>query len=184
MDGTAAVANGSGVIFEAGSTGNTIGGLTTTPGTGAGNLVSGNTSAGVYVLDSGGNLVEGNLIGTDLTGSTALANVDDGIVLQQSSNDTIGGTAAVARNVISGNDAVNVELYYSSDETVEGNLIGTNATGEAAISNGVDGIVLNGGADNSVGGTAAGAGNVISGNADYGVLVFGAVRLTISFWGT
>ena len=82
MTGKVALGNNSvdaefagGVLLYLGASGNTIGGLTATPGTGAGNLISGNIYTGVW-LDSAGpdNLVAGNLIGTDVTGSVALGN--------------------------------------------------------------------------------------------------------------
>ncbi len=174
-DGTAAVPNGSGVIFEAGSTGNTIGGLTATPGTGTGNVISGNTGQGVYVLDSGGNLIEGNLIGTDLAGSTALANGIEGIVLDGSNNDTIGGIVNGARNVISGNGTYNVYVFDASDETIEGNDVGTDVTGSFALTTITEiGIQVAGSSsDNLIGGTAPGAGNVIAGNSEFGVNLYG-----------
>ena len=54
VTGTAAIANGNdGVEIDTGATGNTIGGLTSTPGTGAGNVISGNTSDGVEITGSG-----------------------------------------------------------------------------------------------------------------------------------
>ena len=53
----------------------------------------------------------------------------------------------------------------SSDNLVEGNLIGTNAAGTAAVGNGDSGVLIDGGsANNTIGGTAIGAGNMISGN--------------------
>ena len=92
--GTAAIPNGGdGIESTNGATGNTIGGLTTIPGTGAGNLVSGNAGDGVYVDGGGDNLVEGNLIGTDVTGQVAVANGVDGVLANGAPGNTIGGTA-------------------------------------------------------------------------------------------
>ena len=162
--GTAAVKSGTGVEINFGATGNTIGGLTTTPGTGAGNLISGSAGSGVYLNTTSSNLVEGNLIGTNLVGSTALANADDGVVLELSSNDTIGGTAAGARNVIGGNAVYDVYLDGASDETVQGNYVGTDVSGSTALSTTTQyGILLLNSSDNLIGGSVACAGNVISG---------------------
>ncbi len=79
--GTVAIGNGTGVEIDTDASGNTIGGLTATPGTAAGNVISGNYDAGVEVVEAGGNLIEGNLIGTDTTGSTALGNDNYGVEL-------------------------------------------------------------------------------------------------------
>ena len=97
VSGQFAIPNGMGIYLEAGVTDNTIGGLATTPGTGAGNVISGNTNAGVDITGTGtaGNVVVGNLIGTNAAGTAALANVQDGILIQSGgSNNTIGGGQA------------------------------------------------------------------------------------------
>ncbi len=182
--GSAAIGNGStGVILVNGTTNDTIGFA------GAGNVISGNgfagKNSGVDITGSGtsDNVVAGNYLGTDVTGSIALPNADDGVALFNSaSNDTIGGTAAGEGNLISGNNFGGVELFTSaSDNLVTGNDIGVNAAGTGALGNAVYGvsIVSNGqgeGADttdnNSIGGTAPGAGNVIANNSK-GVVVTG-----------
>ena len=56
------------------------------------------------------NLVEGNLIGTDNTGTTALPNGQVGVMISASSTNTIGGTTSLARNVISGNSGSGVSV--------------------------------------------------------------------------
>ena len=89
-----ATGNGQGNIPAIEITGakNTIGGTTATPGTGAGNLISGNGGAGVGLTSSAtGNLVEGNLIGTDINGTSILTNYRGGVSVAGSAN-TIGGT--------------------------------------------------------------------------------------------
>src|SRR5262249_14976730 len=97
--GSAAVANGSYGIWVNGGTGNTIGGTTSA----ARNLISGNSGNGIEI-DSGSTLVEGNYIGTNAAGTTALHNGGIGINVTAASN-TIGGTTAGSRNVVSGNGA-------------------------------------------------------------------------------
>ncbi len=95
------------VIQSAGNTGtgdNTIGGLTSTPGTGAGNVISGNTDTGLAIGGSSDNLVEGNIIGADQAGTGAVPNGTGGVTISPDSpENTIGGTAAGAGNLISGN---------------------------------------------------------------------------------
>ncbi len=167
-DGETALGNRDDDIgIDDGATGNTIGGLTTKPGTGAGNLLSGSIFGnGINMQGGGGNLVEGNLIGTDLAGTTALSNMYDGIRLQSSSGDTIGGAAAGAGNIISGSGQFNLWLYGASDETIQGNYIGTDITGSFAVDTSTyAGIEILSSSGNLIGGTAPGAGNVVSGNS-------------------
>jgi titin len=113
------------------------------------------------------NLVAGNRIGTDSTGTTApSSNQRIGVyILGSGSGNTVGGTTAAARNVISGNTQNGILIGAgpgSTNNLIEGNYIGTNAAGTAAMSDG-GGVVIQT-AGNTVGGTAAGAGNLISGN--------------------
>jgi titin len=139
------------------------------------NVISGNTLDGILIQGSG-NSVQGNLIGTDPTGSTALGN-GIGVAIEMPSN-TIGGSTAAARNIISGNTNCGVELLAlastgeaGNDNLIEGNYIGTNANGNAAVPN-YDGVVIGESFGSTVGGTLAGAGNLISGNTNYGVAIF------------
>ena len=160
-----------GVGLAVGSTRSLIGGLTA----GAGNVVSGNGSGGVAL--SGENTFQGNMVGTDVTGLLALGNDGDGVVSGAgSAANTIGGTAAAARNVISNNGGVGVHLL-GPGHTVQGNFIGTDATGTHRMGNGGGaffhaGIVLNGADHAQIGGTKPGAGNLISGNLGHGIRIF------------
>ena len=130
--GTAALGNnevGFGVYIQ-NATGNTVGGTVA----GSGNVISGNTASGVDLGISSANVIEGNFIGTDHTGEKPLGNAGSGVYALQSSANTIGGTTAAARNVISANGGSGVELYSSSNNLVEGDYIGTDATGTTAYS--------------------------------------------------
>jgi titin len=138
-----------------------------------GNLISGNGNGdGILIEDAGstGNLVQGNFIGTNLAGTAALANGSAGVDITSSAN-TVGGTAAGAGNVISGNGGSGVVFAVAgtTGNLVAGNLIGTNSTGTAALANSNDGVDIINSSANTVGGTAAGAGNVISGNGGDGI---------------
>ncbi len=165
---------GYGVEIDNGGTGNTIGGTTA----GARDVISG-YDLGVDLDDASGNVVEGDYIGTDTSGGNAVGN-DVGITIYAgSTNNTIGGTIAGARDVISGNgDGIDIAYSISggaaaSDTVVEGDYIGTNATGTAAVPNDGNGILIfEGPSDNTIGGTAAGSQNVISGNTYDGVSLF------------
>jgi titin len=166
--GSAAVANGGSGIDIEGSASNTIGGK----GAGAGNLISGNGGDGIdIVFGATANVVQGNKIGTDATGTTAVGNLGDGVHIGTSSN-TIGGMVAGAGNLISGNGLYGIEIEGGATANlVQGNKIGTDAAGTAAVANGQSGVGIFG-SQNTVGGAAAGAGNLISGNTRNGILVF------------
>ena len=167
--GTAAVPNGdSGVLIDCNSNHNTIGG--TTPG--SGNVLSGNGFRGVHISGASGNLVEGNVIGTNAAGTAVIPNDYTGVLIDgDSNNNTIGGTAARAGNSISGNLECGVHISEdSSGNLVEGNVIGTNGAATGAQGNALYGVLIDdGSADNTIGGTSARAGNLISGNGFGGV---------------
>ena len=170
--GSVALPNGDSGVAVVNSIGTTIGGTIA----GAGNLISGNGAAGIYLGSSDGSvsspsLVQGNRIGTDTTGFSAVPN-QDGIAISDSTGNTIGGSAAGARNLISGNTQVGIRVDDGSDNTIHGNWIGVDATGVAALPNNdrhpdhqrlpVRQRQL------QVGGGAAGEGNVVSGNSGSG----------------
>jgi hypothetical protein len=163
VSGTLPLGNQTGVTVSGAN--NTIGGTSA----GAGNTISGNRNDGV-VLTGDGNLVLGNFIGTNAPGSAALAN-DDGVTVSGGSNNVIGGTAPGARNVLSGNRFDGALIGGGQGNLVQGNFVGTDATGTSAVPNRT-GVILNGAG--TVGGTVAGAGNTISGNTEIGLLMTGA----------
>ena len=141
------------------------------------NVISGNYSEGLRLSDPGttGNLVQGNFIGTDATGSSAVPNGFLGLSLYNGAiGNTIGGTTIAARNVISGNYSEGLRLSDpgTTGNLVQGNFIGTDATGASPLPNGFAGLtIFSGATSNIIGGTVAGARNVISGNSAYGVVV-------------
>ncbi|HEX6271196.1 MAG TPA: hypothetical protein VFZ43_13235, partial [Anaerolineales bacterium] len=175
--GTQALGNGcEGVFIGTGASENVIGGATS----GAGNLISGNIGNGITIVDveSTGNLIQGNFIGTDVTGSFSLGNADDGVLLL-APNNTIGGITPAARNVISGNQEQGIRIQGSeaTGNVVQGNFIGLDRTGTLALGNGTDcchsGVVLHlGASNNTIGGNVPGAGNVISANTTDGITIF------------
>src|SRR5207237_5150883 len=116
----------------------------------------------IFVAGSN-NLVQGNFIGTDASGTVALENGSYGLELAvgsgQSGNNVIGGTSSAARNIISGNDRYNL-VVHSSGNTVQGNFIGPDVTGTVKLSINASGIDLEG-ANNLIGGTTAEARNII-----------------------
>jgi titin len=179
--GTSALSNTSaGVAVWGGAQSNNIGG--TAPG--AGNVISGNGDLGIYLADSGtsGNVVRGNLIGTNAAGTAALANRSGIGIYGSATGNIIGGAAPGSRNIISGNsgagagDGVIIGNNGSSNNQIIGNTIGWNAAGTAAIPNSGSGVVLYGNiSGNVIGGTTTtpGAANLIAGNAGNGVVLYG-----------
>jgi hypothetical protein len=132
------------------------------------NRFSGGGLSAIWLNNTSGNTIQGNYIGTDATGSIARTNTRG--ILVNGSNNLIGGPTASARNVISGNSFEGIELNGANNQ-VQGNFIGTNAAGSAAIGNST-GIDITGSpqfTNNLVGGTVSGAGNVISGNSNIGI---------------
>ena len=176
-EGNGALGNAKvGVVIEDASTGNTIGG--TTPG--ALNVISGNSGDGVDIEGSGTsqNLVAGNDIGTDITGLQPLSNQGNGVSLaDQASENTIGGNAHEALNVISANSLVGVVISGdgTDENLVAGNLIGTDVQGSFPLGNSSGVNIIDGASDNTIGGDTAGAGNVISAStSSSGVLLSGS----------
>ena len=111
------------------------------------------------ISDTGttGNKVQGNFIGTDVTGTLDLGNVVNGVIIERRRDNTVGGTVAGARNVISGNtnDGVHINGAGASGNNVLGNFIGTSAVGTAAVGNGNIGVFISSSAvANTVGGTS------------------------------
>ena len=164
LNGASAGSGADGLKITAGSS--TVSGL----------VINRFSSDGIELSSNGGNRIEGNFIGTNSAGTADLGNAFHGILIQ-SSNNTIGGTAPSARNVVSGNDNIGISLTAgTSGNLVQGNFVGTNAAGTSALGNG-GGVSLGGqsgtASNNTVGGTAAGARNIISGNSGNGVIVGG-----------
>jgi titin len=147
------------------------------------NVISGNTVDGIQLDASSNNRVEGNYIGTDVTGMLDRGNTNQGIALfNASANNTIGGTAAGAGNVISGNNGFGIALSSagSTGNLIQGNTIGLAQDGTTLLGNSSSGIEIAAGANGTtVGGAVAGARNVISGNAN-GVRIIGATGVVVA----
>ena len=162
-DGITSSANQYGV-YVSNASGNTIGGATPAER----NLISGNTSAGVFFASgSANNKALGNVIGTTANGRSAVSN-DTGVLVSAADN-VIGGAATGEGNLISGNTRYGVSLNGASK--VLGNIIGKSGTGVTAFGNDVG--VYNNAVGGIVGGVATGEGNLITGNTHDGVTIAG-----------
>ncbi len=161
--GNAAVPNATqGILISDGASNNTIGGSLPADR----NVLSGNTRYGIWVSGaaSTGNIILGNYIGTNADGNSALPNLKGGVILTEATHhNTIG-----PRNVISGNTDAGIWITGTgvANNRVEGNTIGLNAAGTAAVPNSVAGsYVISGATNNSF------VGNVISGNTSEGLRI-------------
>jgi CSLREA domain-containing protein len=173
LNGAGAGPNADGLLLGPGSGGSTIKGL-------AVNRFSAN---GIEIQTSG-NTLTGDFVGTNPAGNAAEANQSDGIRIANSSNNIIGGTTPAARNVVSGNqsDGIRVSGTLAAPATgnmIAGNFVGVNAVGTGSVGikanggaagtpggNGFAGIEISGGNSNTVGGAMAGARNVVGFNAE------------------
>ncbi len=137
------------------------------------NVISGNSSSGVDQL-SGTLVLQSNFIGIDATGTAALPNSSSNVSLLAGAA-TVGGLALTPGtppgNVLSGSLGAGVHIGASGIVKVQGNLIGTNATGTAGVPNLGHGIVIQPGVGTTtkIGGTEPGAANVIAFNGGDGV---------------
>jgi uncharacterized protein (TIGR03437 family) len=163
LTGTSRAGSGGGVGIA--SPGNIIGGTVAA----ARNVIAGNSGYGISFANelANNNLVQGNWIGVNTAGTAVLSNQGGIGGATNNTGNLIGGTAPGARNVIAGGFNASISL---GQITVQGNFIGTNATGTAALPNNGDGVYLTGG---TVGGTTPAARNVIAGQASSGVFVAG-----------
>src|SRR5262249_53269341 len=143
-------------------TGNFVGGS----GPGEGNVLSGNV-VGVDIagVSASGNVIQGNLIGTDLSGMQPVGN-SVGVYISGAPGNTIGGTVASARNIISGNTAAGIEVFGSSatGNLVQGNLIGLKAHGRSTFSTSKKGFLQPIGVGVQDASSNTITGNVISGH--------------------
>jgi hypothetical protein len=141
---------------------------------GPGNVISANL-AGVVISGAGatGVIIQGNLIGTDSSGTAGLGNAQDGVMIDGASGVIVEGNGQGSQ-VISGNlIGVEIEGSGSSGNLIEGNFIGTDKSGTADRGNAEQGVFIDGGSANTIGGTTAAARDVISAN-QWGVEVDGA----------
>jgi len=170
---TAVVPNLVGIQIFSGAQRNTVGGTNAA----SRNVISGNTFQGMTISGTGtsSNTIAGNYIGLNKTGTAAMPNNSAGIsIFGGATSNTIGGTTAQSRNIISGNvnQGITISDSGTNQNKVLNNFIGTDAAGTAAVANGWSGVdIFTGASSNTVG--AIGQGNTISGNGNYGIAISG-----------
>src|SRR5207247_997183 len=117
-----------------------------------GNVVSGNSGGGILIQGGGTNFVQGNFIGTDLSGTFAVPN-GAGISLNGGSANTIGGSDTGLGNLISGNGDEGIDIVSSDSNMIQGNFIGTDVSGAvvAGLGNGGVGVQIDPSTGNIIG---------------------------------
>jgi len=126
------------------------------------------------VVESSGNLIEGNRIGTDAAGIGAAGNGFVGVWVIGESLTTASNT--IRKNLVSGNGnyGIYIDGVLASNNVVEGNYVGTDVTGNSFLPNGAEGVGIFDSADNRIGGTTVLQRNVISGNFGDGIWIGGS----------
>ena len=132
-------------------------------------VISGNV-VGIVLDNASTQQVYNSKIGVRNLGNAPLPNVH-GIVIQNGSFDNvIGGNNPFQSNIISGNDSIGIAINNCNTNSVLGNRIGTNTSGNIAIGN-LIGIFINGGNGNIIGTNNAGEGNLITSNSSAGLIL-------------
>lgn len=181
INGTYAIPNGStGITLGFNSSlpadSNLIGGINP----GEGNLISGNSSMGLRLLNAQGNEVYGNLIGTDINGTSIIENVNIGISLGftggfESNYNKIGGSSAGQKNVVVGGNT-GISMNTGTGNIFYGNTLGLDINGDTVNHSGQYGVNIssnNGISQNIIGGFGTGQSNIISGYDRFGIRVDG-----------
>ncbi len=199
--GTAALANrGTGIMIQAASSQNLIG--TNADGVddvSERNVISGNgiegsgtPAAGIEIVGgSSQNIIAGNFIGTDVSGTIGLGNHNSNVVINESSDNVVGGSTVTARNIIAASNFSGVHILdedatgNATGNWVAGNYIGTDVTGSVALGNGTHGIHIDlGAASNRIGTDGDGIAdnierNVISANQSNGIRLADVANISI-----
>jgi hypothetical protein len=124
---------------------------------------------GIILENAGGDTIAEDFLGTDPTGTLSRPNSANGILIENSNDNTIGSATVGDGNVISGNTLNGIRIFDgSTGNTIEGNKIGVDVSGTNPLANGGNGVAL--AASGNVTGTAAGP-NVIAFNDGNGVYV-------------
>jgi parallel beta-helix repeat protein len=168
--GTAALMNGTGIRVTYNSRQNIIGGSDPA----ARNIISGNGSIGVQFSDeqTDENVLTGNYIGTDTSGTVAIENSWRGVYISNGAKrNIIGGPQRSDGNLISGNnwDGIRIAGADTDSNLIQNNLIGTDCQGTSGLRNAGNGIELSSGPMHT-----RILENVISGNGQAGLFLRGA----------
>jgi hypothetical protein len=166
--GTSALTNGSDGVGIGFSSQTVVGGSTQ----GSRNIISGNTGNGIVSYASFGSRIQGNFVGTDVTGTVAVPN-GGGIACESDIGTFIGGASLGLGNVISANRFDGIQIFYNaSSDFILGNFIGTDPSGTISLGNGKNGVLIwISSARTTLGGAPPSASNVIAFNGGAGIAI-------------
>jgi hypothetical protein len=127
----------------------------------------------IWISGAADNVVAGNFIGTDPTGTRGYPTSDGVLIWDGAAANRVGGSLPADRNLISGNRALAVEIGVSAGDgnVVEGNLIGLAADGRTPLPNNRGILIYS--SSNRIGGPSPGQGNVISASTSHGLTISG-----------
>ena len=198
--GTIAVGNGgNGVLLTNGAYYNTIGGTASAEPLGAtppeftgarppeGNVISGNGGDGVLLTNGAtNNILEGNFIGTNVMGVTALGNAGDGVgIVNAPANSLLGTTVNqnpfIYYNVVSGNLGNGLVINDSNDTVIQADFFGIGSDNKTPVGNGLNGVVVEGSSDSTTFGGVIPLGSVVAANHLNGVVVQDTASDFLSF---
>jgi uncharacterized repeat protein (TIGR01451 family)/CSLREA domain-containing protein len=154
-------------------------------------IINNFSSYGIFISGTpppgeGSHVIRGNYIGTDATGKISKGNGADGIYIDNTGNDTIGGTAFDDLNIISGNKGYGIVIHGSNpavdfqtngarNNMVAGNFIGLDIDGNLVLPNEKGGILDDNAPNNRIGdSTNVKAGNKLAGVKN-GITVMGSL---------
>ncbi len=149
------------------------------------NIISGNGGRGILVTVPvelpnrivSNNVISGNYIGTDVSGTARIANDLTGLVISDAFDNVIGGATAGMGNLISGNGSNGLVILgiknASSGNSVVGNFIGSDISGSARLANAQDGVLIVDASKNKIGQNVSNGGNLISANSRHGIFISG-----------
>ncbi len=172
-DPTGMVAHGNvlgGIWIRTGASNNRVGGATEAER----NIISGTTTSvnlatgnGVYIDRADSNRILGNYIGVNRNSTAALPNKNTGVCIRECGSNSIGSPAPGEGNVISANGWVGIVLRIppGRKNTISGNSIGTDPTGQMNLGNVSYGIRFDFGAQENT----IGPGNTITFNGSHGI---------------
>ena len=142
------------------------------------------SGAAISIVSSDNNSIEGNFLGTDVSGMQVKKNYRC-VVIDSGNNNTIGGSTPDARNIIGGSQLTfrteggAIVTFGGSENVIKGNFIGINKTGAQAFAPSLIGILLNGSDKTTIGGPSSADRNIIAGYNHYNIGVSGSTNTVI-----